>query len=148
MSESRKIPDGYHAIQPYLMFEDCAEAMSFYTKVFGAKERLCMRSPEGSSPARIVHAEMVIGDSTIMMADENASIDAFAPAHYGGSPVSIMVYVSDCDATYTLALESSATSLREPADQPYGDRMAGVLDPFGYKWWIGHSTGPQTRGTQ
>jgi PhnB protein len=74
-----------------------------------------------------------------MMADENAEIGAFAPAHYGGSPVSLMIYVEDCDATYAQAIEAGASSAREPADQPYGDRMAGVVDPFGYKWWIAHS---------
>jgi PhnB protein len=81
----------------------------------------------------------VIGDSVVMMADENPGIEAFGAAHYGGSPVSLMVYVDDCDMTYAKALESGAKSLREPADQPYGDRMAGIVDPFGYKWWVAHS---------
>jgi PhnB protein len=135
MTVTHKVPEGYHTIQPYLMYVNCNEAMAFYAKVFGAKEKLIMKTPEG----RVAHAEMEIGDSVVMMADENHEIKAFGVAHYGGSPVSMMVYVGDCDTTYTRAIEAGATSLREPADQPYGDRMGGVLDPFGYKWWIGHS---------
>ena len=135
MTLIRKVPEGYHTVQPYLMYVNCGEAMAFYFKVFDAKEKLMMKTPEG----RVAHAEMEIGDSVIMMADENHEIQAFGAAHYGGSPVNIMIYVDDCDMTYARAIEAGATSLREPADQPYGDRMGGVLDPFGYKWWIGHS---------
>ena len=135
MTTTRKIPEGYSAIQPYLMFQNTLEAMAFYARVYGAKEKLCMKSPEG----RVQHAEIVIGGSVLMMADENPEIEAFAASHYGGSPVSILVYVDDCDTIYAQALAAGATSLREPTDQPYGDRMAGVLDPFGYKWWIAHA---------
>jgi PhnB protein len=135
MTHSTGVPAGYHSVQPYLMFEDCTKAMAFLAEVFGATERLCMKTPEG----RVQHAEMAIGDSVVMMADENPEIEAFAPAHFKGSPVSLMVYVADCDATYAKALAAGATSLREPTDQPYGDRMAGVVDPFGYKWWVAHS---------
>jgi PhnB protein len=132
MTQTHKVPEGYHTVQPYLMFVNAVEAMAFFAKVFGAKEKLCMKSPEG----RVVHAEIVIGDSVLMVHPE---IQAFAAPHYGGSPVSLMVYVDDCDTTYAKALEAGATSLREPTDQPYGDRMAGILDPFGYKWWVAHS---------
>jgi PhnB protein len=135
MTQTRTVPEGYHTVQPYLMFVDTLEAIAFFAKVFGASEKLCMKSPEG----RVAHAEIVIGDSVLMMADEHPEIGAFAAAHYGGSPVSLMLYVDDCDAIYAKALEAGATSLREPADQPYGDRMAGILDPFGYKWWVAHS---------
>jgi PhnB protein len=128
-------PAGYNSVLPYLMFVNAAEAIAFYAKAFGATEKLRMNSPEG----RIVHAEIVIGNSVIMLADENPAVEAFAPPHYKGSPVSLMVYVESSDATYQTALDAGATSLREPADQPYGDRMAGILDPFGYKWWIAHS---------
>jgi PhnB protein len=141
---SAKVPEGYNTLQPYLMFVSAKEAIEFYARVFGAKEKLCMTSPEG----RVVHAEIEIGNSVIMLADENAAMDAFAAPHYGGSPVSLMLYVEDCDASYATALAAGATSLREPADQPYGDRMAGVLDPFGYKWWVAHSIAPQVRGTE
>ncbi|WP_263352614.1 VOC family protein [Acidicapsa acidisoli] len=145
MIQTRKVPEGYHSVQPYLMFVNTREAMAFFAKVFGAKEKLCMQSPEG----RVHHAEIAIGDSVVMMADENPAIEAFAASHYGGSPVSVMVYVDDCDTTYAKALEAGATSLREPADQPYGDRMAGILDPFGYKWWVAHSLANNAqRGTE
>ncbi len=136
-----KVPEGYNTLQPYLMVTDSSAARDFYREVFGATEKLCMTSPEG----RIVHAEIVIDGSILMMAEENPAIDAFAVAHYGGSPVSLMLYVDNADATYAAALAAGATGLREPADQPYGDRMAGILDPFGYKWWIAHSIAPQKR---
>lgn len=137
----RKIPEGYNHVQPYLMFANTQEAMAFYAKIFGAKEKLCMKSPEG----RIVHAEIAIGSSVLMMADEHAEIGAYAIAHYGGSPVSLLIYVDDCDITYKEALAAGSTSAREPADQPYGDRMAGIVDPFGYKWWIAHSLAPENQ---
>ena len=133
MSQPRTGPHGYHSIQPYLIFKNSTEAIAFYAKIFGARERLCMKDKTG----RVSHAEIEIGDSVVMMADEHAEIEAFSAAHYGGSPVSLMVYVETCDETYRQALANGAKSLREPADQFYGDRMAGVLDPFGYKWWIG-----------
>ena len=130
-----KIPDGYHSLQPYLIFADTAKAIAFYVAAFGGREKLRMQDGKG----RIAHAEVVLGDSVIMMADEHPEIEAFSTEHYKGSPVSLMLYVENCDATYKQALEAGATSLREPADQEYGDRMSGVLDPFGYKWWIAHS---------
>lgn len=128
----KPIPDGYHSIQPYLMIDSATKAIEFYKKAFGATERLCMKQPDG----RVGHAEIVIGDSCIMMADENPKLQAFAPPHYGGSSVSLLIYTKDCDATYKQALAAGAKSDREPADQFYGDRMAGVVDPFGYKWFI------------
>ena len=144
MTEAYNIPSGYHSLQPYLMFTNCAEAIAFFTKVFGAKEKLCMKDDKG----RTAHAEVVIGDSVMMMADENPEIQAYAVAHYGGSPASLMLYVDNCDATYAQAIAAGATSLREPADQPYGDRMAGILDPFGYKWWIAHSLAKESEAAQ
>ena len=132
MSQVKPIPDGYHTIQPYLVFQNCAEAIAFYTKAFGAKEKFRMPDAQG----RIGHAEIEIGDSTIMMADEAPQVDAFSVEHFGGSPISLLIYTDTCDAMYSKALAAGAKSLREPADQPYGDRMSGVQDPFGYKWWI------------
>lgn len=128
----KPIPDGYHSIQPYLMIDGAAKALEFYKKAFSATERLSMKQPDG----RIGHAEIQIGDSIIMMADENPGIQAFAPAHYGGSPVSLLIYTKDCDALYKQAIAAGAKSVREPADQFYGDRMASVEDPFGYTWHI------------
>lgn len=133
MAQVNPIPDGNHSVQPYLIFAGCAQAMEFYKKAFNASEVMCMKGPGG----QVGHAEMRIGDSIVMMADEHPEIGAFGAKHYGGSPVSLMLYTEDCDAMYRQALAAGATSVREPADQPYGIRMSGVQDPFGYKWWIG-----------
>jgi len=133
VSSDKSIPSGYHSIQPYMILPDCVEAIAFYARAFGATEKFRMPTKEG----RTGHAEIQIGDSVIMMADEAPQMEAFSPAHYGGSCVSLLIYTGDCDAMYKQAVAAGATSLREPADQPYGDRMAGVRDPFGYKWWIG-----------
>ncbi len=132
MPQVKPIPDGYHTVQPYVMLKNCAEAMDFYTKAFGAKEKFRMPDAQG----RITHAEMQFGDSVVMMADEAPQMDAFSVEHFGGSPISLLICTEDCDSLYAQALAAGAKSLREPADQPYGDRMSGVRDPFGYKWWI------------
>lgn len=123
---------GYNSVQPYLIIRNCAAAIDFYKRAFGVSERMRMTRPDG----RIGHAEIQVGDSVIMMADEHAEMDAFSPEHYGGSPISLHIYVPDCDATYSKAIAAGAKTVREPADQTYGDRNAGVLDPFGYKWWL------------
>ncbi len=128
----KPIPDGYHSIQPYLIFDGAARAIEFYKQAFGATERLRMKGPDG----RVGHAELQIGDSCIMLADESPQMQAFSPAHYGGSPVSLLIYTEDCDRMYRQALTAGAKSERQPADQFYGDRMAGVADPFGYRWYI------------
>ena len=132
MSHVKAIPDGYHTIQPYLHIRGAAEALDFYKKAFAATERMRMAQEDG----RIGHAEIQLGDSVIMLADEFPEKEIYSPKHFGGSAASIMFYVEDCDAVYHQALIAGAKSLREPADQPYGDRMSGVRDPFGYQWWI------------
>jgi len=132
MPQVKPIPDGHHSVQPYLIFKNCGEAIAFYMKAFSAKEIFRMASPTGGTG----HAEIQIGDSIVMMADESPQMDAFSAEHFQGSPVSLLIYTEDCDAVYASALAAGASSLREPADQPYGDRMSGVKDPFGYKWWI------------
>ena len=132
MAETKAVPDGYHSVQPYLMVKNCAESMEFYGKAFGASERLRMPRPDG----RIAHAEIQIGDCVLMMADEAPEIEAWSVEHFGGSPISLMFYTADCDEVYRRAVAAGASSLREPTDQPHGDRMGGVKDPFGYQWWI------------
>lgn len=128
----KPIPEGYHSVQPYLMIDGVQKAIEFYQQAFGAQQHLCMKNSEG----RVVHAEIKIGDSILMMADPNAEIQAFAPPHYGGSPVSLMFYTADCDAVYHRAIAAGAKSTRQPENQFYGDRVAGVEDPFGYEWFI------------
>jgi PhnB protein len=132
MARVNPIPEGCHSVQPYMMFSECAKAMEFYTKAFGAREVFRFQGEDG----QVHHAEMQIGDSRIMMADESPKMDAYGAKHYGGSPVTLMLYTEDCDAVYAKAIAAGGKSVREPADQPYGDRMSGILDPFGYKWWI------------
>ena len=130
---AKPIPEGYHSVQPYLYLKNASDAIAFYAKAFGATER--MRMPDNNG--RIMHAEISLGDSCIMMADENEAIGAYSPQHYGGAPMSLMIYVEDCDVIYQRAMAAGATSLREPADQFYGDRTAGIADPFGFHWYIG-----------
>jgi PhnB protein len=131
MPAVKPIPDGYHSVQPYLIVSNGAAALDFYRKAFGAKERLRM-----DKDGRIGHAEIELGDSCVMLADEQPEIGAHSPEHYGGSAVSLVLYVPDCDAVYKQAVNAGAKSEREPADQFYGDRMATVLDTFGYRWHI------------
>jgi len=133
MAPVKAIPDGYHSVQPYLHIHGAAEAIEFYKKAFGAKERMRMPQPDG----RIAHAELEIGDSCVMLSDEFPERQIFGAKHYGGSAVGLMLYVQDCDATYRQAIAAGAKSMREPTDQFYGDRMGGVEDPFGLQWWIG-----------
>jgi PhnB protein len=132
MPQVKPVPDGYHSVQPYLIFKDAAAAIAFYVEAFGATEKFRMASPGGG----IAHAEILIGDSTIMLADEAPQMDAFSVEHFGGTPISLLIYTADCDAVYAQAMAAGALSLRAPEDQPYGDRMSGVRDPFGYKWYI------------
>ena len=130
------VPEGHHSVQPYLIFKSSVAAIDFYVRAFGAVEELCMKGPDG----RVNHAQVRIGDSVVMMSDENASMAAYSPEHFGGSPVSLLVYTADCDAMYRDALRAGAESLRAPTDEPYGDRMCGVRDPFGYTWYLATHT--------
>lgn len=128
----KSIPDGYRSVTPYLIVDDAAGALEFYKKAFGAKELLRLPKPNG----KIGHAEIRIGDSVIMLADESPEVDARSPRSFGGSPISIFLYVEDVDATFTKAVEAGASVQRPLADQFYGDRTGGVKDPFGHAWYI------------
>ena len=132
MAALSSAPTGYHSVQPYLIFENASGAINFYIRAFHAVERHCMKDSTG----RVAHAELVLGDSCIMLADERPEIAAYSPSHFGGSPISLLLYVADCDAVYQQAIACGATGIREPADQPHGDRTAGVNDPFGYTWYF------------
>ena len=119
------IPPGYHTITPYLIVSGLPGTISFLEKVFDAKTTVApMLRPDGS----IMHTELQVGDSRIMMAE--------ATEQWRPMPSSIFLYLPDCDAIFKRALASGATSLMEPADQFYGDRMGGVLDHSGNQWWI------------
>ena len=126
------IPEGYQAATPYLCCKDAAKAIDFYKQAFGATEVMRIGSPGG----KIGHAEMKIGDSTIMLADEFPEMDARGPQTIGGTPVGLAVYFEDADAVTARAVSAGAKVLRPLQDQFYGDRSATIADPFGHKWTI------------
>ncbi len=126
------IPDGYHSLTPYLIVDGAARALEFYAKAFGAIEKFRMPVPGG----RIGHAEMRLGTSMFMLADENPEMGARSPKSVGGTPVSLMVYVEDVDQVFHQAVQAGATVERPLANQFYGDRTGGVLDPFGHRWYL------------
>jgi PhnB protein len=123
------IPEGYHSVTPYLVVDDAAKAIEFYQKAFGAEEKY--RLPMGD---RIGHAEIKIGDSHVMLADEFPDMGHLGPKARGGTTVSLMVYVPDVDAAFKTALDAGATQERPVEDQFWGDRMGSLADPFGHKW--------------
>ena len=125
------IPEGYHSITPYLVCKDAAKAIDYYTKVFGATETVRMPGPNG----RIMHAEVKIGNSMLMLSDENPERGAVAPSGKGRSQ-SVMLYIENVDAVFKRAVEAGAKSIMEPSDQFWGDRMGNLEDPFGHQWAI------------
>jgi len=128
----KPVPEGYHTVTPYLIFDGAGGAIEFYKRALGASEVLRLDDPSG----RIHHAEIKIGDSCIMLADEHPELQALSPKTIGGSPVSLHVYVEDVDAAVDRAVKAGAKLVRPVADQFYGDRTGGVEDPFGYRWFI------------
>ena len=128
----RPIPEGYGTVTPYLYIKGAARAIEFYKQAFGATEVFRMAQPDG----RIGHAEIKIGDSRVMLADEHLAIGARSAQTIGGSPVSFLVYVEDVDKTVEQAVAAGAKLVRPVADQFYGDRTGGVEDPFGHAWYI------------
>jgi PhnB protein len=125
------VPEGYHNVTPYLIVKGAAAALEFYKKAFGAVETVRMQDGD-----RIGHAEIVIGDSHVMLADEHPEIGAYAPRSKDKPPISIMLYVSDVDTVFARAVKAGATVERELADQFYGDRTGGIIDPFGHWWYL------------
>ena len=128
----KAIPDGYHSVTPYLCTKGAAHAIEFYKRAFSAVERMRITQPDG----RVGHAELQIGDSIIMLADEFPEMEARSPQSLGGSPVSIHLYVEDADGVFKQAVAAGAKIKRPIADQFYGDRLGGIEDPFGHTWWI------------
>jgi PhnB protein len=128
----KPIPDGYHTVTPYLIVNDAAKALAFYQQAFGAKELFRMEQPGG----RIGHAEIKIGDSPIMLADEFPEMGARSPQSLGGTPVSILLYVENADAMTERAVAAGAKILRPLQNQFYGDRSATLADPFGHTWHV------------
>ena len=128
----KAIPDGYYSLTPYLVVKGAAEALEFYKKAFGATETLRMPGPGG----RIMHAEIKIGDSVLMLSDENPERQQLSPVTLGGSGSSVMLYTSDVDATINQAAAAGATVVMPPMDMFWGDRMGNLKDPFGHCWAI------------
>ena len=132
MAAVKPVPDGYRSITPYVIVRGGAAAIAFYQKVFGARLRMKLDAPGG----KIGHAELEIGDSLIMLADEHPEMGALAPPTIGGTPVGLHVYLADVDAVAAKAIAAGATLKRPVADQFYGDRLGSIVDPFGHLWHI------------
>ena len=128
----KPIPDGYHTATPYLIVNDGAAAIEFYKKAFHATELLRLPGPGG----KLMHAEVKIGDSPIMLADEFPEMGIVSPASLGGSPVSMLLYVEDVDARFEQALAAGGKEKKPLQDQFYGDRSGTLIDPFGHSWTI------------
>lgn len=128
----KAIPDGYHAITPYLIVDGAARAIEFYSSAFGAAELMRLDQPDG----RIGHAELRIGDSVVMLADEAPARGYRGPAAIGGTPVSLLLYVEDVDAVFARAIAAGATERRPVENQFYGDRSGTLADPFGHVWTL------------
>lgn len=128
----RPIPEGYHAITPYLSIRDAARAIDFYKRAFGARERMRMDAPGG----KIGHAELKIGDSVVMLADEYPDMDFLGPKSRGGTSVTLHLYVKDCDAVVAAAAAAGGRIVRPVKDEFYGDRTGTIEDPFGHVWHV------------
>lgn len=132
MANVKPIPDEYPRVTPYLIVDGASAAIEFYARVFGASERMRMPGPDG----KIGHAELQLGDSMIMLADEYPEMDQRSPKTIGGTPVTLSVYVEDVDDTFDRAVQAGAKALRPVEDQFYGDRAGQFEDPFGHRWSI------------
>ena len=132
MNKVSAIPADYHSITPYLIVREAAKAIDFYKQVFGAVEVMRMEQPEG----KIGHAELRIGDSKFMLADECPEMDARAPQAYGGSPVGIHLYVEDVDTIVQQAVAAGAKLTKPVEDMFYGDRSRALEDPYGHRWYV------------
>ena len=129
----KPVPDGYHTITPALTIRNAAKAIEFYKQAFGAIERGVMKAPDG----KVLHAEVLIGDSIIMLADEFPEFGALSPESTGGSSTSLHIYLDGVDAAFDRAVKAGATVTMPVMDQFWGDRYGQLKDPFGHKWSIG-----------
>ncbi|HKF42845.1 MAG TPA: VOC family protein [Thermoanaerobaculia bacterium] len=132
MSTLRKIPAGYEGPTAYLIVDGAAAAIDFYKRAFGAKEVGRFPNPDG----KIGHADILVGGGHVMLADASPEMGAKAPGAYGGTPVSLCLYVEDVDKVVARAAAAGAKIIRPVADQFYGDRTGGLQDPFGHVWYV------------
>jgi PhnB protein len=131
MSNVKPIPEGFNTVSAYLIVPDGAKAIEFYQKAFGGEEAFRMAGPDGES---VVHAEVKIGDSMVMLSQENPEWGSKSPQTLGGTPVSLFVYSEDVDAAFKRATEAGCTTEMPPSDMFWGDRFCKVTDPFGHSW--------------
>ncbi len=131
-SNPKAIPAGYHTVTPYLIVKGAVEAIAFYENAFGAKEVMRMADPTG----KVGHAEIKIGDSRVMLADEVPEMGFKGPTTFGGSPVSLLLYVKDVDKVVAQATFAGAKIVRPVEDKFYGDRAGSIEDPFGHTWTV------------
>ncbi len=127
----KPIPDQYHTVTPYLIVKGAASALDFYKRAFGAEETVRMEA-KGS----VMHAEVRIGDSVVMLADEFPAMGHKSPQQLGGTTVTLMIYVENVDQMFTRAIAAGATEVRPVTNEFYGDRAGSVKDPFGHQWMI------------
>jgi PhnB protein len=132
MAKIKPIPDGHNSVSPYLIVDGAARALDFYKKAFGATELYRLTAPDG----KVGHAEVRIGDTLVMLADEHPDFGAHGPGHYKGSPISLHLYVEDVDTVVQRASAAGARVTRPVADQFYGDRRGTFEDPFGHTWHV------------
>ena len=131
MSQQVKtIPDGYHTMTPGLTVRDAARAIEFYQKAFNAQQLFRMDSPDG----KVMHAELKIGNSIFMLAEENPAMGCASPVSLKGTPISLYLYVEDADAAFAQAVKAGATVVMPVTDMFWGDRHGQVTDPFGHRW--------------
>ncbi|SRR5690606_3195215 len=126
------IPKGFHSVTPGLAIRDAAKAIDFYKKAFGAKEKFRMSGPDG----KIMHADIMIGNSHIMLGEEDAQMNHLSPLSLNGSPVGLYIYVRNADKVFDQAVKAGASVTMPMTDQFWGDRAGMIADPFGHKWWI------------
>lgn len=131
----KPIPDGYHSVTPYLIVDDANAAIDFYKRAFGATE--LFRLPMGD---KVGHAEIKIGDSHVMLADEFPDMGHLGPKSRGGTTVSLLLYVNDVDSAFRKAIAEGATEEKPLEDQFWGDRMGTLADPFGHQWSLATHT--------
>jgi len=132
----KPIPDGYHTLTPFMTVRDAARAIEFYKAAFGAVERGVMKGPDG----KVMHAELMIGDSILMMSDEFPEFGSLSPQAIGGSPLGLHIYVDNVDAAFDRAVKAGAQVEMPVMDQFWGDRYGRLKDPFGHKWSIATHT--------
>ena len=132
MAKVNPIPEGYHSVTPYLSIKGAAKAIDYYKEVFGATELFRMGGPDG----KIGHAEIKIGNSPIMLADEFPEMEFVSPQTLGGTPVGLMIYVDDVDTMFTNAINAGGKEIKPLQNQFYGDRSGTLRDPFGHVWTV------------